>query len=218
VPTPPRPPGVVSESLSHPLDIVDDRSYYMSMSRPNVREKLLQAGLDQFHRAGFNGTSVEDITDLAGVPKGSFYNHFESKEDLATEVVDRWCELSPRALLGDISVSPVKRLKRYFTALSEMEPGYKRGCLLGNFSSELADHSEPVRRRLETAFDAWVKLIASVIKEAQEAGEVDSKVKPEQLAGVLLSTFEGALLRVRAANDPKALKEFLGVGFSRLIG
>jgi TetR/AcrR family transcriptional repressor of nem operon len=188
------------------------------MKKPSVREKLLQAGLDQFHRAGFNGSSVEDITDLAGVPKGSFYNHFESKEDLATEVVDRYCELGPSALLRDTTVPPVKRLKRYFTALIERESGYKRGCLLGNFSSELADHSEPVRRRLETAFEAWMKLIASVIKEAQEAGELDLKVKPEQLAGVLLSTFEGALLRARAADDPKALKEFLGVGFSRLIG
>jgi TetR/AcrR family transcriptional regulator, transcriptional repressor for nem operon len=188
------------------------------MSKPGVREKLLQAGLDQFHRAGFNGSSVEDITDLAGVPKGSFYNHFESKEDLATEVVDRYCELSQSALLGDSGVSPIKRLKRYFTALGERESGYKRGCLLGNFSSELADHSEPVRLRLQRAFDEWVKLIASVIKEAQDAGEVDSKLKPEQLAGVLLSTFEGALLRARAANDPKALKEFLGIGFSRLVG
>jgi TetR/AcrR family transcriptional regulator, transcriptional repressor for nem operon len=190
------------------------------MKRPSTREKLVQAGLDQFHRAGFNGTSVEDITDLAGVPKGSFYNHFKSKEDLAVEVVERYVELGPHATLRDTTVPPIKRLKRHFIALSERssEFGQKRGCLLGNFSSEMADHSEPVRLRLETAFDEWMKLIASVIKEAQEAGEVDTKFKPEQLAGVLLSAFEGALLRARAANDPKALKEFMGVGFSRLIG
>ena len=188
------------------------------MKKSSVREKLLQAGLDQFHRAGFNGSSVEDITDLAGVPKGSFYNHFESKEDLATEVVDRYFESRPSAMLRDTAVSPIKRLKRYFTALGEKEAGFKKGCLLGNFSSELADHSEPVRLRLERAFDEWMKLVASVIKEAQQAGEVDSTVKPGQLAGVLLSTFEGALLRARAANDSKALKEFLGVGLSRLIG
>ena len=192
------------------------------MSRPNVREKLVNAGLEQFHRAGFNGSSVEDITDLAGVPKGSFYNHFKSKEDLAAEVVERYVEQYAMLLatLRDTAVPPVKRLKRYFTAMSEgyLGFGHKRGCLLGNFSSEMADHSEPVRLRLQTAFDEWVKLIANVIKEAQEAGEVDSKVKPEQLAGVLLSAFEGAILRARAANDPRALKEFMGVGFSRLIG
>jgi TetR/AcrR family transcriptional repressor of nem operon len=190
------------------------------MAKANVREKIVQAGVDQFHRAGFNGSSVEDITVLASVPKGSFYNHFKSKEDLALEVINRYVERAPHALLADTAVPPVARLKRYFAALSKafVDSGYKKGCLLGNFSSELADHSTAVRHRLETAFDEWLKLIAGVIKEAQAAGEVDPKLKPEQLAGVLLSAFEGSLLRARAANDPTALKEFTAVAFSRLIG
>ena len=190
------------------------------MAKANVRDKIVQAGLDQFHRVGFNGSSVEDITDLAGVPKGSFYNHFKSKEELALEVIDRYIEHNPRALLGDAGVAPLKRLKAYFTGLSRqfVDSDYKKGCLLGNFSTELADHSGPVRRRLENAFDDWVKEVADVIKEAQNAGEVDSKVKPEQLAGILLSAFEGSLLRARAAGDSAALKEFMAIGFRRLIG
>lgn len=188
--------------------------------RPNTRDKIVRAGLDQFHRLGFNGSSVEDITDLAGVPKGSFYNHFKSKEDLALEVIDRYIEQGPHALLGDTGIPPLKRLKGYFSALGQefVDSGYKKGCLLGNFSSELADHSGSVRRRLESAFDDWVKQIAGVIKEAQKVGEVDSKLKPEQLAGVLLSAFEGALLRGRVSGDSAPLKEFIAVGFGRLIG
>jgi TetR/AcrR family transcriptional repressor of nem operon len=190
------------------------------MAKPNVRDKILRAGLDQFHRVGFNGSSVEDITDLAGVPKGSFYNHFKSKEDLALEVIGRYIEQSPHALLGDTAIPPLKRLKSYFSALGQqfVDSGYKKGCLLGNFSSELADHSGPVRRRLESAFDEWVNHIAAVIREAQKVGEVDSKLKPEQLAGVLLSAFEGALLRGRVLGDSAPLKEFMAVGFARLIG
>jgi TetR/AcrR family transcriptional regulator, transcriptional repressor for nem operon len=190
------------------------------MAKPNVRDKILRAGLDRFHRVGFNGSSVEDITDLAGVPKGSFYNHFKSKEDLALQVIGRYIEQSPHALLGDTAIPPLKRLKSYFSALGQqfVDSGYKKGCLLGNFSSELADHSGPVRRRLEIAFDDWVKQIAAVIKEAQKVGEVDSKLKPEQLAGVLLSAFEGALLRGRVSGDSAPLKEFTAVGFGRLIG
>jgi TetR/AcrR family transcriptional regulator, transcriptional repressor for nem operon len=190
------------------------------MAKPNVRDKILRAGLDRFHRVGFNGSSVEDITDLAGVPKGSFYNHFKSKEDLALQVIGRYIEQSPHALLGDTAIPPLKRLKSYFSALGQqfVDSGYKKGCLLGNFSSELADHSGPVRRRLEIAFDEWVNHIAAVIREAQKVGEVDSKLKPEQLAGVLLSTFEGALLRGRVLGDSAPLKEFMAVGFGRLIG
>ena len=190
------------------------------MAKANVRDKILRAGLDQFHRVGFNGSSVEDITDLAEVPKGSFYNHFKSKEDLAVEVIDRYIEQGPHKMLRDAGIPPVKRLKGYFSALGQefVDSGYKKGCLLGNFSSELADHSGPVRRRLEGAFDGWVNHIAAVIKEAQKLGEVDPKLKPEQLAGALLSAWEGALLRARVAGDAAAVKEFMAVGFGRLIG
>jgi len=191
-----------------------------SMAKPNARDKIVRAGLDQFHRVGFNGSSVEDITDLAGVPKGSFYNHFKSKQDLAVEVIDRYIEQGPHALLSDSEVPPLKRLKGYFSTLADqfVDSGYKRGCLLGNFSSELADHSGAVRRRLESAFANWLKRIAGVIKEAQTVGEVDSRLKPEQLAGALLSAWQGALLRARVAGDAAPLKEFMAVGFGRLIG
>ena len=190
------------------------------MAKPNVRGKIVRAGLDQFHRVGFNGSSVEDITDLAEVPKGSFYNHFKSKEDLALEVIDRYIEQGPHAMLGDSGIPPLKRLKSYFSALGQefVDSGHTKGCLLGNFSSELADHRGPIRRRLESAFDDWVKRIAGVIKEAQKVGEADSRLKPEQLAGALLSAWEGALLRARATGDAAPLKEFMAVGFGRLIG
>src|SRR6266566_498403 len=120
------------------------------MAKSNVRDKIVKAGVDQFHRVGFNGSSVEDITDLAGVPKGSFYNHFKSKEELALEVIGRYVEQSPHAVLSDRAIPPVKRLKRHFAALGESFVGscYRKGCLLGNFSGELADHSAAVRRRL----------------------------------------------------------------------
>ena len=205
------PPDLTNKTTGHIIS---------SMAKLNTRDKILRAGLDQFHRVGFNGSSVEDITDLAEVPKGSFYNHFKSKEDLAVEVIDRYIEQGPHELLSDTGISPLKRLKGYFSALGQefVDSGCKKGCLLGNFSSELADHSGSVRRRLESAFDDWVKQIAGVIKDAQKVGEVDSKVKPEQLAGVLLSAFEGALLRGRVSGDSTPLKEFLAVGFGRLIG
>jgi AcrR family transcriptional regulator len=68
---------------------------------------------------GFNGCSVEDITGFAGVPKGSFYNHFESKEDLALEAIESYREAGLHKSLGEQNRSPVKRLKEYFAFLSK---------------------------------------------------------------------------------------------------
>src|SRR5215470_14003251 len=69
---------------------------HITVVKPNVREQLLDTGLQVLHERGFNATSVQDITEAAGVPKGSFYNHFESKEALGAEVVLRYLESSNR--------------------------------------------------------------------------------------------------------------------------
>jgi TetR/AcrR family transcriptional regulator, transcriptional repressor for nem operon len=189
------------------------------MPKPNVREKLVGAALDQFHRVGFNGSSVEDITTLARVPKGSFYNHFKHKEDLAVEVIDRYVGAGPHAHLAKTEIAPLKRLKQYFSLLGQdfVASGYKKGCLLGNFSMELSDHVAPVQAKLQSAFCNWIAGVAAVIREAQAAGEIEVKHKPEALAGFLISAWEGTMLRVRAENDPGILKEFSNVAFDQLL-
>ncbi len=55
--------------------------------RQSVRPQLVEAALEQFHSRGFHNCSVDDITRAAGVPKGSFYNHFASKDALAVEAL-----------------------------------------------------------------------------------------------------------------------------------
>jgi TetR/AcrR family transcriptional repressor of nem operon len=189
------------------------------MPRPNVRENIVESALDQFHRMGFNGCSVDDITRAAGVPKGSFYNHFKGKEDLALEVIRRYANVAPRELLTRKDISPLKRLKKYFGALTELftDAGYRSGCLLGNFSGELADHSDVVRELVQERLSSWASLLANVIAEAQEAGEITTRLKPDLLAGFLLSAWQGTLLRARAAKDPAILKEFHSVAFGQLL-
>src|SRR4029077_6420451 len=112
------------------------------MARPNVREKIVGAGLKVLIEKGFNGCGVQDITAAAGVPKGSFYNHFESKEALGAEVVDRYGRKSPGApALAHSSPPALQRLRAHFERLNEAYTSarFGRGCLLGNFSAELAD-------------------------------------------------------------------------------
>src|SRR5579859_930164 len=135
------------------------------MPRPNVREKIVDAGLEVLIKKGFNGCGVQDITDAAGVPKGSFYNHFESKEALGAEVVERYGRNSPRrATLADTSLPPLQRLRAHFERLNEAftDAHFGRGCLLGNFSAELADQSQLIRARLADLYMAWSMDVAAV--------------------------------------------------------
>jgi TetR/AcrR family transcriptional repressor of nem operon len=89
------------------------------MPRDSARERLVNAALDEFHRHGFNGCGVKDITQAAGVPKGSFYNHFESKEALALETLNRYGQSRRLEMLADSTQEPLARLRAHFEFLRE---------------------------------------------------------------------------------------------------
>src|ERR1700756_4210941 len=116
------------------------------MPRPSVKEEIVQAAVKMLHEKGFNAVGVQDITDAAGVPKGSFYNHFESKEALGAEIVERYgANQTRREILSDPTVPPLQRLRRHFERICGMfvDSDFTRNCILGDFSAELANQSQP---------------------------------------------------------------------------
>lgn len=188
------------------------------MPKPNVRAKIIAGAAEVFHRKGFNASTIDNIVDAAGVPKGSFYNHFKSKEDLALEVIDRYRAAFEHGSLIDYERSPVDRLNEYFVYLAERFAGdnFDKGCLLGNFANEMADHSPAIRARLATVFDEWTDALAAVIRDGQQRGEITSPQPAERLAGFLLNASEGAIVRARCTKDGAAMEDFRALAFSVL--
>src|SRR5580698_6110394 len=127
------------------------------MSRPSHKEKLLSDGLRLVHQRGFGASSVRDIVQAAGVPQGSFTNHFASKEAFGLEVIDLYLANGRRVmaetLLND-SLPPLQRLGTYIeTSKNRLNKDKMRnGCLFGNFTAEASDHSEAIRLRLLEVF------------------------------------------------------------------
>jgi TetR/AcrR family transcriptional repressor of nem operon len=189
--------------------------------KTNVRERLLAAAFDALHSNGFNATGVQDITDAAQVPKGSFYNHFESKDALGVEVVAHYVAKGAerRQALVDGPGAPLGRLKAYFKCLNRLGPasGFSRGCLLGNLSAELASQSPDIRQALAEALADWTKDIARVVAEAQEAGDVARDLPAATLAAFLLNAWEGAVLRSRVDRSSAPLEAFMKVTFSKIL-
>jgi len=183
---------------------------HIRVVKANVREQLLDTGLRVFHERGFNATAVQDITEAAGVPKGSFYNHFESKEDLGAEVVLRYLESSNKtqAVLGDPKLSPYARLRKYFEGLVQVaeKSEFCGGCLLGNFGAELSDQSEMIRVSVSKGFSTWSASIAGVIAEAQAQGEISKDLPASTLAAFVLNGWEGALVRSRVDKSKAPLR------------
>lgn len=193
--------------------------FYM---QPSLREDILKAGLKVMFQAGYQGATVRDICAAAGAPHGSFTNHFRSKEAFAREVLDRYFDnvrVAVRTALGDKSLTPRQRLERYLDIISGRLAGDKwnRGCLIGDFSIETASQSKVLRQRLEAIFEEWCAPFAACIAEAQDLGELDSAFEPVDLAEFLLSSWEGAILRMKVERGPAPLDRFRKIIFQTVF-
>jgi TetR/AcrR family transcriptional repressor of nem operon len=191
-------------------------------SSHDVRERLLEAGVRIFSKSGFNGCSVQDITDAAGVPKGSFYNHFDSKEALGAAALEHYwadgaCDML--AILDQTNLTPRERLRAYFersaSELAKME--FTCGCLIGNMAAELCDHSPVISAELSKIFDGWSVRVAGCIREAQALREICSDADAETLAAFVLNAWEGAVLRARIEKGDRPLRQFIDTLFSQLL-
>jgi TetR/AcrR family transcriptional repressor of nem operon len=192
------------------------------MSSHDVRERLLEAGVQIFSKSGFNGCSVQDITECAGVPKGSFYNHFDSKEALGaaalrhywSEEADEWL-----AVLNQPGSSPLQRLRAYFERGCDeiIAMGYTCGCLIGNMTAELSDHSPLIAAELSAIYEGWSQQVGDCIRKAQACGEVSSGADPVMLATFALNAWEGAILRARIEKSDRPLRQFIEMIFTSLL-
>jgi TetR/AcrR family transcriptional repressor of nem operon len=189
------------------------------MPRPSVREKLVSSALETLHAKGFNGCSIQDITDAAQVPKGSFFNHFRSKEALALEVLGRYGEGSRMDILFNQDVRPLERLKQHFNYLADgyEKWDYERGCLLGNFGTEMANAYPQMRDALRQTFEFWSGAVSSVLKEAQAAGDIDPRLDPDQLGQFLVNAWEGVAMRLKVVKNRAPVDEFFKICFTLLL-
>jgi TetR/AcrR family transcriptional repressor of nem operon len=194
--------------------------------RPSVRDQLVESAVEVFHARGFNGCSVQDIVEAAGVPKGSFYNHFKSKEALGVEVVRAYTRLVAayvaEAGAGEIfsgDRTPLERIRAYFEAVIEQNVscGVRKGCLLGNFATELAPHSTEIANAVTDALDNWSVAIARALAQAQEAGELPQDADVEALGRYLVDGYEGAAARAKLIGDRAPMDEFIRTTFDFLL-
>jgi TetR/AcrR family transcriptional repressor of nem operon len=171
---------------------------------------------------GYAATGVKEILDEADIPKGSFYHYFPSKEAFAKEVLELYARgENERAekILRNGKGPPLKRLRRYFEELIAVYgPTAKiSGCMVGNLSLEMADHSDSIQSLLHQVFSRWQAGIAGILQEAMDRGDLAKSNKPQELASFLLNNYEGAMLRSKADRSSKPLETFLNFTFNVLL-
>lgn len=182
----------------------DDRSYHLSMIRTShkerTRERLLDEGVAAFREFGFHGTGLQHVLDRAGIPKGSFYNYFGSKEEFGAATILHFAEGVGDLLARELASAsdPLSGLRGFFGAMMEQfeESGYVGGCLLGNLGGEL-EGSAACREALAGSIRALCGGIRDALSEAQEQGLVRRDIEAEEMANLLVETWEGGVIRMK---------------------
>ena len=189
----------------------------------DTRERLLASGAELFGKKGFNGCGLTEVLQHAGVPKGSFYHHFTSKEEFGVAVIERardehLAEVKP--LLSDRRMKPRQRLRTMFAKAREecAANGPTVECLIPKLALETANLSEPVHAAVKCAYQQWSALLAQVIREGQNAGEFDRKHDADRLANVLVMLWEGAAIRMQIDRTVTPLDDFQAFVFDTLLG
>jgi TetR/AcrR family transcriptional repressor of nem operon len=183
----------------------------------STKQRLLDVGLPMLLKHGYNGLGVQAVLEPAGIPKGSFYHHFQDKEDFALQVVDQYMKGVHAALdelLADPSRAPLERVRSFFEATAEQyrTEGYM-GCLLGGLGQELSGVSDVFREKIEECFSAIAERLAVCLDEARHSGEIPRAWDPQQMASLLVDCWEGAALRSRLRHDPRSLDAMLDFYF-----
>jgi TetR/AcrR family transcriptional repressor of nem operon len=180
----------------------------------HCRQHILDSGTKVLFAKGYNGTGVKDIVDAAGVPKGSFYNHFSSKESFVVEALEKLATINiiqVKQQLTSIQISPKQRLINFFDGnyrcLESCD--FSGGCIFGNLCLEMADDFLSIRHVTDKYMDKVIQLISTNLEDAKKSGEVVSTIEPKDLAAFIFYAWEGAVMRMKASRSPMPYQIFI---------
>ncbi len=194
----------------------------MTPATAETRDRILEAGSQAIVAKSYNGCGLNEILGAAGVPKGSFYHYFKSKEGFGVAVIEQSADghsANLRRYFTDRSQSPLTRLRSFYAMAHDhyAEHGPTRQCLIAKLALETAQLSEPMRAAIKCGYDQWGLLHAKLLREAQAEGELDADADAEALANAIMHAWEGATIRMQIDQSIAPLTEFMDTVLERLV-
>ena len=181
-----------------------------SKRNDNTREKLLDQGIKLFMDQGYHGTGIKEVVDLVKVPKGSFYNYFDSKEQFGADVIRhyaRWVVANMATWLNGSEDNALTALKQFFEQEMQRHQEVKAGCIIGNLGAELGASSELCQQAMLDGFAAMKKQFLHTLRRGQTQGSIRNDISAEDLADFLINAYEGALLRMQVEQSVEPIRK-----------
>lgn len=178
-----------------------------------TREVLCHAGVAALTQKGFSSTGIDEILKSTGVPKGSFYNFFPSKEAFGSELIRLYAQYFARKLdrfFLDENLTPLKRLEAFCEGAERSMARYEfhRGCLVGNLGQEMEALPDAFRAQLTEVLEDWQARTERCLEAAKLVGEIAPSVNCAQWAAFFWIGWEGAVLRAKLERRGDPLRVF----------
>jgi TetR/AcrR family transcriptional regulator, transcriptional repressor for nem operon len=192
------------------------------MPKSDNRDRILTHAAQLVRRQGFNNTGIQEILIQAGVPKGSFYFYFKSKEDLGLALIDYYASgitSMIESLLKAAGSSPLQRLEHFFEGFRQLcdQEEWKSGCPIGNLTQEMGTLNLAFQDKLKGVFVRMALGIRECLQEARASEQIDRSLDLDDTADFIVNSWEGALLRVKAEGNTEPLRIFQKMIFGLIL-
>ena len=182
------------------------------MARPRKFDEaeVVQAARDQFWLRGYNGTSLDDLSVVTGLGRGSLYGAFTDKRTLFLRAIDDYATVMTDQVFADLRdpekkgrdrlVDHIRLITKILTADTN-----GRGCLMAKSAAEIGATDKEVARRIRKWLDRYQRDIAEAIQAAQRDGDIDPDADPDELALLILALLRGAEALRKGGMPPRAI-------------
>lgn len=182
-------------------------------AHPTARQTLIQVGTDLFRRHGYEATTVDQICVQAGVTKGAFFHHFESKEALAEACLAAWDAMAAAMEAGagfQSLADPVDKVLGYMDSFIGLfsNPKIFKSCLAGTTVQEVADSHPRLRSAANTCFIHGRQRMQAILDAACRRRR--KHLDTASLANLWMAALQGALILSKAGQDESVIPASLG--------
>lgn len=185
-------------------------------TQTDTRQHILGTSREVILGKGFSAVGLTELLSAAGVPKGSFYHYFKSKESfgeaLLEDYFDKYLNRLDEILKPD-GRSAAERLMGFWSLWTDTESACEFGsrCLVVKLGAEVSDLSEPMRAVLRDGTERIVARLSQCLAEGIKDGSLPQDLKPVQASLALYELWLGATLMTKLRHDSYAFKNALVV-------
>ena len=190
--------------------------------KKDTKANILEIGAQIVHQKGFNATGIQEVLNAAGVPKGSFYFYFKSKEEFGLQLIDYFSNFllsKMKELLNAENVAPLDKLWNYFEWFRSYfeQNNFTGGCPIGNLAQEMGDLNDSFREKLKSVLDKMKTNIVQCLEEARQQGELPPALDIFNLSDFIVSSWQGALLQMKVMKTTAPVRNFERILFDSLL-